>query len=45
MGRILMSINSGCPRRHRSTVVSHVIGPVAILLAARHLTYWSTARE
>jgi len=40
-----MSVNSGCARRDRCKAASHVISPVAILLAARHLPYWSTARE
>jgi hypothetical protein len=45
MGGILVSINSGCARRDRCKAANHVISPVAILLAARHLPCWSTARE
>jgi hypothetical protein len=45
MGRILMSVNSGCARRDRCKAASHVISLVAILLAARHLPHWSTAHE
>jgi hypothetical protein len=40
-----MSINSGCARRDPYKAASQVISRVAILLAARHLPYWSTARE
>jgi hypothetical protein len=37
--------NSGCARPDRSKAASHVIDLLAIQLAARHLPYWSTARE
>jgi hypothetical protein len=45
MRGILVSVNSGCASRDRCKAASHVISPVAILLAARHLPCWSTARE
>jgi hypothetical protein len=40
-----MSINSGCARRDRCGAASHIISPVAILLAACDLLCCGRARE